>query len=60
MSNRESINIIEKNKIKTYDENYYNDDFHDYAKIVNCNNGKKILIEKEQDQEDEFDSYDNY
>lgn len=57
MSNRELINIIEKNKIQNKDENYYNDNFHDYGKKVNSNNGKKILIEVE---EDDFDSYDNY
>jgi transcription initiation factor TFIIB len=56
MSNRE-LNIIERNKIINQDGNYYNDSFHNWEKTPSTINGKKILIEPE---EDEFDSYDNY
>ena len=57
MSNKELINIIKKSKLVKDSENYYNDN-HNYTKKKNINNGKKILIG--QDKEDEFDSYDDY
>jgi hypothetical protein len=58
MSNRDFINIIERNKSDNNCDDMYKDDFYDYAKINNSINGKKFIIEKEED--DDFDSYDNY